>query len=271
MGTKTRGRGAAATFGLLLVVAGIAGAVALWLMAEGRPGQAVDGFARAPVGCTTTLEFSDTGTFFIYQEAVASTSDAFGECAPVATPGAEFGFELLADGRAVATRVDTSISYDTVEALGSSIARVEITSAGRYDLVVEGADPAVVAAVGRDPDLGVTELRRGAVAVGVGGLVLGGLMLVLAGRRSKRATSTPALAGPPPQVDHAPQGWPPEPPHLRAEPLVIPEAPTVGEAAEPLVIPEAPAVTPAAPVPEAAPASWAPPHAEERHDPPPST
>ncbi|HSJ91641.1 MAG TPA: hypothetical protein VK917_06200, partial [Ilumatobacter sp.] len=120
MGVKSKGRGTAATFGLLLLLAGIAGAVVLWVMAERRPEQAVEGFARGPVGCTTTLEFADTGTFFVYEELVSTASEAFAECAPDATPGVDFGFALLDDGRPVATRDDTSITYDTADAVGTS-------------------------------------------------------------------------------------------------------------------------------------------------------
>src|SRR5690606_26166445 len=124
MGVRSRGRGVAATFGLLLVLVGIAGVVVLWVMAERRPEQAVEGFARGPVGCTTTLEFGDVGTFYLYEELVGTTSDAFAECAPSATPGSEFSVELLDDGRPIPTRADRSITYDTDAATGTSVARV---------------------------------------------------------------------------------------------------------------------------------------------------
>ena len=257
MGVKSKGRGAAAVFGLLLVLAGVAGAAVLWMMAERRPDQAVEGFARGPVGCTTTLEFGDVGTFYVFEEVVGADSDAFAECSPDATQGNEFGFELLDDGRPVATRDDSSIAYDTAEAIGTSVARIEIAEPGRYDLVVEGADPTVVAAVGRDPELGVTDLRRGAIVVGLVGVVLGALLLLLAGRRSKRAATyaTPAGPGwgPAPRPDGTVATWPPEPPR-------VPQVPV-----NPMLPPE----PVAAEVPAAPPAPWAPPHAGERRDPPP--
>lgn len=249
---KAKGRGAAATFGLLLVLAGIAGAVVLWVMAERRPEQAVDGFARAPVGCTTTLEFTDSGTFYVYEEVVDVASDAFDACPPDATPGQEFGFELLDDGRPLVTRDDTSIEYDTADAVGTSVARVDIDDPGRYDLVVEGADPTVVAAVGRDPDAGIDDLRRGAIVVGVVGVLLGSLMLLLAGRRSKRAATFSTPDGPgwgPRPTSTEPAVWPPEPPRVTHQPV----HPTV----------------PPAPVGPPPTSPWAPPRAEERKDPPP--
>src|SRR5690606_24706144 len=111
-----------------------------------------------------------TGTFYVYEEVVGASSDAFAECSPDATPDAEFGFVLLDGDRSVAARDDVSITYDTTDAIGASVARIEIDEPGRYELVVEGPDPTVVAAIGRDPDLGVADLRRGSIVVGVVGV-----------------------------------------------------------------------------------------------------
>lgn len=257
MGVKSKGRGVAATFGLLVLLAGVAGAIVLWVMAERRPEQAVDGFARGPIGCTTTLEFGDTGTFYLYEELVGTDADAFAECEPVATPDLDFGAELLDDGRPVAARDDTSIAYDTASAVGESIARIEIVEPGRYELVVEGNDPAIVAAVGRDPELGVDDLRRGAIGVGIVGVVLGGLLLLLAGRRSKRAaTATPPVGpgwGPAQRSVTDARVWPPEPPRVPQVPVnpMLPQEPVRAD----------PAAPPAAP--------WAPPLPSDRRDDPP--
>jgi hypothetical protein len=90
--------------------------------------------------------------------------------------------------------------------------------------VVEGDDPSVVAAVGRDPELGVKELRRGAIVVGVVGVVLGALMLLLAGRRSKRAATFVDAPGgpgwgPAPRRGPCVPTWPPEPPRVPQVPV----------------------------------------------------
>lgn len=223
MAIKSKGRGTAGAFGMLLLLVGLAGAAVLWVMSIQRPDRAVDDFARAPVGCTVTLEFSDTGTFFVYREQVAADNEVFDSCEPVATDGVPFGFDLVADRRKVAVRDDTSISYDTDTAVGTSVARVEIVTPGRYELVVRGDEPSVVAAVGRAPDDGVSTLRRGAIAVGVVGVVLGGLMLLLAGRRSSKAAKYAVPEGPGwgPEQRAVPSGaaWPPEPPRLRQVPI----------------------------------------------------
>lgn len=256
MGVKSRGRGVAATFGLLVLLAGLAGAIVLWVMAERRPEQAVDGFARGPIGCTTTLEFGDTGTFYVYEELVGTGTDAFADCEPVPTADRDFGAHLLDDGRPVTARDDTSITYDTASAVGESIARIEIDEPGRYDLVVEGSDPTIVAAVGRDPELGVDDLRRGAIGVAIVGVLLGGLLLLLAGRRSKRAataTTPPGPGwGPAPGSETDAAVWPPEPPRVPQVPVnpMLPPEPVRTEPAEP----------PTAP--------WAPPLPGDRRDPP---
>lgn len=253
MAGKAKGRGTAAVFGMLLVLAGLAGAAVLWVLSVQRPDRAVEGFARGPVGCTVTLEFSDTGTFYVYEELVAASNPVFDTCEPVPIEGVPFGVELRDDGRPLALRDDTSISYDTDLAVGTSIGRVEIADPGRYRLVVRGGDPTRVAAVGRDPEEGVADLRRGAIAVGVVGVVLGGLMLLLAGRRSKRAATPTMPVGPGWQperrFDDVEPAWPPVPPTVRMPLLPQREAPP----------PPVPSGAPSVPDSMQAPAVWAPP------------
>jgi len=61
---------------------------------------------------------------------------------------------------------------------------------------VRGNDPAVVAAIGRDPDENVMRLRAAAIAAAVIGIAGGGLMLWLSGRRSRRAAAALAPTDP---------------------------------------------------------------------------
>lgn len=241
MATRSKGRGTAAVFGMLLVLAGVAGAAVLWVMAMQRPARAVDAFARGPVGCTVTLEFTDTGTFYLYRESVPSDHPVFRTCAAVAEDQ-PFSAELFDGDRGIATRVDESIVYDVDGVEGRSVERVEITAPGRFRLVVVGDDPLTVAAVGRDPDEGVADLQRGAIAVGAVGVVLGAALLLLAGRRSKRARALPTVAVEVPRV--ADVAWPPQPP--RIDQASMPPEPTKP--------------------PEGSP--WAPPSAADRVSPP---
>lgn len=186
MATAPSGRGTAAVFGLLVVLAGLVGAAVLYVTSQRRPEQAVDEFARAPVGCTTTLEFTDTGTFYVYEERSDTPAPPLGECEPVADAGAVFDFSLTdADGE-VDRIADLAVSYEFGARSGQSISSFEVTEAGRYDIEVVGDDLTVVAAIGRDPDESVADLRRAAIAVGLLGLVIGGVLLFLSGRRSRQ-------------------------------------------------------------------------------------
>jgi len=174
-------------------VSGLVAAALLWTAAAYRPGQAVDGFGRAAVGCTTTLEFIDVGTFYVFEETSDTTSAG---CVPAPTADAEFSLALLDDGRPLALRSDDSLRYDTDGRVGRSVARVEIMSPGRYDLVVGGPDVSVVAAVGRDPLDDVDGLRRIGVVVGVAGLLVGLLSVLVVRRGRRHAEELAAVGGP---------------------------------------------------------------------------
>ena len=95
MNVKSKGRGTAAVFGLLLVFAGVIGAAVLFVLSQNRPDQAVDDFARAPIGCTTTLEFSETGTFFVFEESGGEIVPPEGGCVPVADPLTTYAGQLV--------------------------------------------------------------------------------------------------------------------------------------------------------------------------------
>ena len=215
MARKSKGRGTAAAFGMLLLFAGLVGGGVLYMRSVSRPSAAVDGFARASVGCTTTLRFTETGTFFVFKDLGPVNDAPSGGCQPAADPTQTFAFELRGNDGPVVPRADDQLSYDTDDHLGNSVARIEIDSAGEYQLVVVGDDPAVAAAIGRDPDDGVDELRQRAILVATFGVVLGVLLLVLAGRRSNRAAAFLAPDGP---------GWGPR---QNAERVVVPDEPGV--------------------------------------------
>lgn len=189
MGQRSTGRGTAAVFGLLVLLAGLVGAAVLFYTSQQRPDQAIDEYARAPVGCTTTLEFTDTGTFYVFEEMGPEAAATLGECEPSADPDAAFRFVLSDESGAVEGQGDLGIAYDTGDRQGQSVASFVVDEPGRYEIEVVGDDPAVVAAIGRDPDDGVAELRRAALIVGGIGIALGGLLLLLSGRRSRRAAA----------------------------------------------------------------------------------
>ncbi len=239
MAIKSKGRGTAAAFGLLLLFAGVIGGAALFVVSERRSGQAVDEFARAPIGCTTTLDFTETGTFYVFEEVGGVVDPPDGDCAPTADPVGGFDFEFLMGETPVVTLLDDSIEYAESGRAGRSVASFTIDDLGNYEIEVRGDDPTVVAAIGRDPAEGVDDLRRGAVIVAIAGVALGLLLLVLAGRRSKLA-ATPGLSDRTPAASDGagPTGWPPQPPvigQFPVDPLVPPSpitAPDTGPPAE---------------------------------------
>ncbi len=258
MGIKSKGRGTAAAFGLLLLFAGLVGGGVLYFLSVRHPGQAIDSFARAPVGCTTTLDFTETGRFYVYEEVDTVVVPPEGGCVPLANPLRSFGFELTGPDGEVVPRRDDSISYDHDGQQGQSVARIEIEQTGQYEIAVVGDDELTVAAVGRAPDDGVDDLRNRAIAVGLAGVVLGLLLLTLAGRRSRKAAEYATPDGP---------GWGPSP--SAAGPAWPPEAPRLDQVPVNPHDPEAPAVA-APPLPERtkseASSPWAPPSTDDAAD-----
>lgn len=222
MAASSKGRSTATLLGVALILVGVVGAIVLWVMADRRPGDAVDSFARAPVGCTTTLEFSQTGTFFVYEERGGDVELPSGECEPTADPLEPFGFTFTdAAGVEVTPRRDDSVTYELDGRDGRSVARLRIDDEGEYEITVRGDDASVVAAVGRDPFQGVSDLRAGAIAIGVAGVLLGVLLIVFG--RLARQSEPPAPVPP-----EGPAGvWPPAPPRVDVPaPDAVPTWPT---------------------------------------------
>jgi len=235
-----------------LIVGGV-----MFVSSRQRHDKTVEAFARAGVGCTTTLKFSETGEFFVFEETGTPIEvlDEVG-CQPLATPGQPFGFEISGPAD-VPVRADSSITYEIDELTGASVATFEIETDGLYKIAVVGSDVSTVAAVGRDPSSGVSQLRRGAIVVAAAGLLLGGLLLGLAGTRSKRA-ATPSIPDGPgwgdrPKPEDA--AWPPLPPRVPQVP-VNPQQPDV-PAAVAAPPPPLPARAPGSAAPSRSP--WAPP------------
>ena len=79
MANKRTGRGTV-LFGLFVLLAGLAGAVVLFVLAQRRDDDAIRDLARAPVGCDTVMSFSDTGTFYVYIEHLGTLETIDGDC-----------------------------------------------------------------------------------------------------------------------------------------------------------------------------------------------
>ena len=246
------GRGVIAAIGLLVLFAGLVGGGVLWVLAEREPESAAESFARAVTGCTTTLTFGEPGEFYVYEELSGIVAPVDG-CQPSTLPGRPFTFTVTTTTGVEVPRVaDDSVSYDLDVGSGTSVARVTIPEAGEYRISVLGADPAIVAAIGGDPEDGVEQLRQGAIAAAVGGVVLGAFLLWLSGRRSRKAATFAGLADPGGGVterDHARraeaqnEAWPPVSPDVRQVPI-NPMAPDERRVAEPWSAPDAEVATP---------------------------
>lgn len=249
MAVKSRGRGTVAALGLLCLFVGLVGGAVLYLVAERRPAQTVENFARAPVGCITTLEFAETGTFYVFEEVGADTVAIGNGCEPEVDPTARFSVEFTGALQPSVAAGGDVVSYDVAGYDGRSIQQLEITRPGQYTLEVTGDDPTVAAAIGRDPHENVDDLHRAALILAVAGTLLGLVLLTVSGRRSKRAATVSTPSGP---------GWGPAQRPV-GEPTVA-GGPRTGQ------VPVNPHAPPA-------PATWQPPSgepAEEGQAPPPA-
>ncbi len=189
--------------GVLLVLVGLVAAFVLWTSANDRRASAVEGFARAPVGCDTTLDFIEDGDYAIYLETAGRIDGVRGDCEVEGTyelsgsqrPDVDVvildpdGQELDTDPNVDAATYDVTIDGTTFA--GEPILAVGIDeTSGDHVIRVESVDDAgFVVAIGRDPDAGVAGLRAGAIAAGTGGLLVG-LILILIGVRRPKATDT---------------------------------------------------------------------------------
>jgi hypothetical protein len=229
MATKRMGRGAV-LLGLFLLLAGIAGAVVLYLLSGQQRDDAIRDLARAPAGCDTTLAFSDTGTFYIYTEHLGRLDTLDGDCetpdeyssdadvAPRIRLHDDEGGEVELD------RLDDEFTYTLGDTFAATARRqFEIETIGDYILTVESDDGNdFVVAVGRDPADAANMMKLGALGAGVAGVVMGlGLVLVgiRRGRRWRR-TLTVYTARPPGWSDGAPM--PTGPPVMQPPPLTQP-------------------------------------------------
>jgi len=254
MANKAQGRGIAAIFGLLLMLGSLVAAGILYVLSIQRPDDAVEAFARAPVGCTTTLEFTQTGTFYIYAERDSEFDS--GECEPAVDLLVSFDATISGSDGPLIPRRDDSIAYDTGAHVGTSVSRVVIDDPGEYEIAVRGDDVATVAAIGRDPDADVDQLQQASVVVAIAGVLLGMLLLLFARQRSRRAAATHTPEGPGwgPESSQAAPAWPPEPPSMRQVPISSYERRVTA-----VFEPPSPAASAELGQPSVAPSPWAPP------------
>ena len=251
--------------GIVVLIVGVLAAGGLWYSAGLRQSDAVRNFARAPIGCDTTLNFEVAGDFLVFVETEGEIGDVAGSCA---TPGA-FGqlgipqdlppvrLVLTApDGSDVALDARTGVDYDADGSAGQAIRTFVVERPGDHVLRVQpanDAEPAVFAiAIGRDPSDGVQLLQLGAFAAGIAGLLSGLALIAMSRRRGDpegAAPLDPWLVAAPWPISPPGVGQPPSAGGWQQQPGPPTQAPT-GPVQPPFTTPTAP---PSAPSP------WAPP------------
>jgi hypothetical protein len=211
----------------VIVLAGVAGGLGLYLWGGARYQSAVGDMARAPVGCTTTLRFTETGRFWMYSERRGELSQAPGDCDAATSWDIDgelprVALELVgADGDAASTTRDSSRSYDVGAFTGTSVRSTVITEPGTYTLRVDARSGGFAVAVGRDPAGAGSVLRNLGVMVAAIAVVVAVFVLIIGSRRPSRPTGlavsegaagspwAPPVWSPPPAPLPPPSSWPP--------------------------------------------------------------
>jgi hypothetical protein len=188
--------------GAVLLAAGVGGGLVMMSASSTNYDDGVANLARAPIGCTTTLQFDQTGTFTVYVETTGQIGHLRGDC-----PNTENDYhfrgdglpnvdvELLNDaGDTMDMNDDTSKSYDAAGFIGASMSSVVIDAAGTYTISVASDDDNFAIAIGKDPRGDSEALRTKGLLVIIAGVVLGGLLLVLGLRRGAAGPQAPVAA-----------------------------------------------------------------------------
>ena len=221
MAQSSSRRGVLIGLGALVIVIGLVASVVLWVIGEDRRRDAVESFARAPVGCDTTLDFAETGEYFVYIERAGRLDGIRGDCDvegayDIGSASPDVNVTVVdPDGELVALdSAATDLEYSESGFVGSAAFTIDITKTDDHVVRVESTDDDVfVVAVGPDPNEGVVALRGGAIAAGVLGLLLGTGLVLLGARKPTAKVAAPQWApggtAPPPFTPgQVPQGPP---------------------------------------------------------------
>lgn len=222
-GAKRSGRNPVGTIaGIVLIVAGVAGAAALFVVGNQQLGDGVSKLARGPANCVTDLRVESDGTYYFYLETKGELGDVGGDCGEEgdtyeADEGERARIRLAdRDDEPVRLHRASGASYDTDGYRGELVQTADL-EAGRYALTVT-SDGNVVVAVGQRnvDDLKPSPLWP--VLCAAVGIVLGVLLLVLSKGRK------PSLATPAGQPLPSAPGGPPAPPFSGASGWTSPAA-----------------------------------------------
>lgn len=219
-----RRRPALLVIGIVVLVIGVVGGIALLVGAGASTENSVEQLGRAAPGCETTLKFDQTGTFVVFFERAGTVADL-----GCSTSGSfDRDDDTVPDQTLTLTDPDgndvditnaSGVSYDAGGFVGEQIGEVEIDAKGDYVLAVtpdDASDTDYAIAIGKDPTANESTMRVAGAAVLVVGLLVGVLLVVLGLRRRPAQPAVPGpVAGGPPwgQVGVGPTvTWPPAAP-----------------------------------------------------------
>jgi hypothetical protein len=277
--------------GALLIAAGAVSGVVMLMASSSNYDEGVENLARAPIGCTTSLEFDEAGTYTIYVETTGQVGELRGDC-PNSDDDYAYDDDDLPDveivlvddrGDEVDLDDDESKDYDAGGYVGRSVASVEIEEAGDFEITATSDEDEIAVAIGRNPKESAGSTRTMGILALALGVAIGGFCIVLGTRRRPATPATTSVPG-------APGGYPgaaptgtygagqySPPPPVTGPPAAAPPAPTQpsyqppayqppGPPAAPPAMPTTPPTPPTPPAPPAPPAgggpSWpAPPNA----------
>lgn len=195
------GGGGLTKAGVALFVLGLGAGAALFFMSGKTEEETVKKFARAPAGCTTTLQFDRADTFEVYLETAGVLNTATGDCAANGSayshadddpPRVSLSF-VDAENAEVPLSPGTGASYDVGGFKGQAVQQVSIPASGTYRLTVTSEANDFVIAVGGESDADSQQLKMAAIGAAIAGVVMG-FVLLIAGNRAKRSAPTPAPA-----------------------------------------------------------------------------
>ena len=186
-------------FGVVVLVAGLLAAGFLWSAGNDRRRNAIEGFARAPVACDTTLDFAETGEYLVFIESAGRLNGLRGDCdvegtydLGSVTPAVEI---TVVDPDGAPVKLNPAVggpNYSEAGFVGAAAFTIEIVETDDHVVRVESTDNEVfVIAVGRDPSEGVGLLRGAAAALAIAGLLLGGGLILLSLRRPATEVAAP--------------------------------------------------------------------------------
>ena len=266
--------------GVVVLLAGAVGGVLMIMASGSNYDDGVASLARAPIGCTTTLQFDQTGTFTVYVETVGEIGRLRGDC-----PGTESDYRYRGDGLPdveidlvdpdgdrVELDDNESLEYDANGSVGRSISTFDIAEAGGYEITVTSDDDDFAIAVGKDPKGDADSLKTLGLAAVVAGAIVGAVLVLLGLRRSKPTGPSSPLADGGDRVSAArlmesspPTMFPPGAgyqPTLRLPPNYTPPnytPPTSPGSPQPMTPPQPPRPQPFAPSPPQRPTTMPPP------------